>query len=622
MRLRVGRAIADITGEPWGVGMMGYGMPHQWTRGILTRQYARAFVLDDGSEQVVHVVADIGMFFQAATAEILARLAAVFGDRYTARNVVLTATHTHCGPGGHGRHALYNITTAGFHPRTFERLVGGVVDAIVRAHEDLQESTVTLTRGELSDASTNRSLDAFARNPVEDREHFPDAIDPLMTLLCVEREAGSAGVTDRGRQMRLVGAISWFAVHNTSMSNHNTLISSDNKGWAAYAWERELDGQAVTSFAQTNAGDISPNLHGRAGHGPTDDERENTRVIGERQLELARALAARPGEDVAPLLQSRMTYVDLSQRTTADGPTGRAVLGASFAAGTTDGEGSSLFRRGRNNPVPQRISEWLYDRNPRLRASQAPKDLFLPVGAMRWAQERIPVQLVRIGPLFLICLPIEVTITAGLRLRRAVAEVMATDLEHVLVQGYANGFVHYMTTPEEYDEQGYEGGSTLFGRQQLPAVIDVVTGLAEAMRDGRSVDPGEPPPAHRWWWNAPTGSPRRERPQPYRVLSAPESVPSGWTVRVEVAADHPNRVIRPTYLLVERQTDDDWVVVADDSSFDTTITWHRRGRHWDATITWRAGEPGTYRVAYVGRETVRTGPIEVTRDARTPATVR
>ena len=107
MTLKVGRAVADITGEPWGVGMMGYGMPHQWTRGILTRQYVRAFVLDDGAEQIVHVVADIGMFFQAATTEILMRLSALFGDRYTARNVVLTATHTHCGPGrARATHAL------------------------------------------------------------------------------------------------------------------------------------------------------------------------------------------------------------------------------------------------------------------------------------------------------------------------------------------------------------------------------------------------------------------------------------------------------------------------------------------------------------------------------------
>ena len=312
------------------------------------------------------------------------------------------------------------------------------------------------------------------------------------------------------------------------------------------------------------------------------------------------------------LLQSRMTYVDLAHRTTADGPTGRAVLGASFAAGTTDGEGSPLFRRGRNNPVPQRISEWIYDRFPRLRDSQAPKDLLIPVGALGWAQERLPVQLVRIGGLYLICLPIEVTVTAGLRLRQAVAGVMSTDVERVIVQGYANGYAHYLTTPEEYDAQDYEGGSTIFGRQQLPAFVEVVTGLAESMRDGRPVDAGEPPPPHRWWWNAPTGSPRLERPQPIVVRSAPASVPSGWTARVEVAADHPNRVLRPTYLLVERETPSGWDVVADDSSFDTSITWHRRGRRWDATITWRAGEPGTYRIAYVGRETVHTPPFTVT----------
>jgi neutral ceramidase len=601
MTLKVGRAVVDITGEPWGVGMMGYGMPDQWTRGILTRQYARAFVLDDGSEQVVHVVADIGMFFQAATTEILTRLAAIFGDRYTARNVVLSATHTHCGPGGHGRHVLYNITTAGFHPGTFERLVAGVVDAIVRAHDDARPAVATVTRGHLTDASTNRSRTAFDRNPAEDRELFPDAIDPLMTLLRVERDD------------HLVGAISWFPVHNTSMTNRSTLISSDNKGWAAYAWEHEAD-DLVASFAQTNAGDISPNLAGRAGHGPTDDDRENTRIIGERQLAVAKTLADQPGEEVAALLQSRMTYVDLAHLTTPDGPTGRAVLGASFAAGTTDGEGSPLFRRGRNNPVPRRFSEWLYGRYPRLRERQSPKDLLIPVGALGWAQERLPVQLVRIGGLYLVCLPIEVTVTAGLRLRRAVATVMSTDVEHVIVQGYANGYAHYLTTPEEYDEQDYEGGSTVFGRHQLAAFVDVVTGLAEAMRDGRRVDAGEPPPPHRLWWNAPTGSPRLERPRPIAVHSSPASIPVGWTARVEVAADHPNRVLRPTYLLVERETPSGWEVVADDSSFDTSITWRRRGRRWDATITWLAGEPGTYRIAYIGRETVHTPPFTVTPD--------
>ena len=90
-----------------------------------------------------------------------------------------------------------------------------------------------MTRGHLIDASTNRSRTAFDHNPSEDREQFPDAIDPLMTVLA-----------DRTRRWQsLVGVISWFPVHNTSMTNRSTLISSDNKGWAAYAWER--DGEAA-----------------------------------------------------------------------------------------------------------------------------------------------------------------------------------------------------------------------------------------------------------------------------------------------------------------------------------------------------------------------------------------
>lgn len=41
-----------------------------------------------------------------------------------------------------------------------------------------------------------------------------------------------------------------------------------------------------------------------------------------------------------------------------------------------------------------------------------------------------------------------------------------------------------MTTPEEYLEQRYEGGSTLFGRWELCALMQTVAELAEAMRDG------------------------------------------------------------------------------------------------------------------------------------------
>ncbi len=605
--MKIGRGVADITGEPWGAGMMGYGMPDQWTRGILSRQFARAFVFDDGSEQIVFVVADIGMFFQSTVEAILAGLENRFNAVYSARNVVLTATHTHCGPGGHGHHALYNITTKGFHARTFDRVVEGVIEAISLAHDDLTPSIAILNRTELIDASANRAQAAFDRNPAADRKPFTNSVDPLSSLLRIERDG------------QLVGAINWFAVHGTSMTNRNRLISADNKGAAALLWEnqgafpRTPQAELVTAFAQTNAGDISPNLDLRPGSGPTDDPRENAHIIGSRQMAAARSLASAPGETLTPLLQVRMTYANLARRFSADGPTGRAILGASFAAGKlTDGPGAGFFDEGKNNPLFEKITSALGRVFPRSATAHAPKDYAIPAGPMHWIAETYPIQLARIGSLYLICLPIEVTVVAGLRLRRAAAGVLAADLDHVLIQGYANGYAHYVTTPEEYDEQLYEGGSTVFGRNELAALIDIVTALAEAMASGRRVAAGSPPPRQRVRIASPTGSPRLEKRHSIAVLTAPSVAAVGVMVTVTFAADHPNATIRPNYLLVERETLGGWEHAADDGSLNTTIEWaHDRRWRWSATATWQPETPGTYRLTYIGRTTATTNPIVV-----------
>lgn len=603
----VGRGVADVTGEPWGVGMMGYGMPRQRTNGIISRQYARAFVLDDGVRRVAFVVADIGMFFQAGVAAIHERLQERFGAAYGPANVVLTATHTHCGPGGHGHDVLYNITTSGHHRRTFDRLVDGVVEAIARADADLAPTRAVLTRGSLTTASANRARAAFERDPAEERALFPDGIDPAMALLRFERDGD------------LVGAINWFAVHNTSMPNTNRLISADNKGWAAYSWEQEgADPQGVapeliTAFAQTNAGDLSPNLDLLPGKGPTDDERENTAEIGARQLAAAQELATRPGVELEASVDVRHRYLRLPGSTTSAGPLGRAILGASFAAGKmTDGPGSPLFREGKRNPVPEALTRALYRLRPAMARAHAPKDVFLPIGRLRWAQETCLLQLVRWGQLHLVCLPMEVTVVAGLRIRRAVAAELGIDVNDVLVQGYANGYGHYVTTPEEYDEQLYEGGATVFGRHELEALQSAFVELAAALRDGRPVDPGTPPRPHRLRVPSPVGSPRIARPVPVAVRSAPTRARRGETVTAVFDAEHPNAELRATYLQVEREGPQGWEVVADDASRSTTITWHRDHRlRFRAEVTWVAGEPGVHRITYVGDTEATTAPITV-----------
>src|SRR5213596_573934 len=108
-----GRGIADITGEPAGVGMLGYGKHDQRTAGLHTRQRARAFVFAEaaGQRRVLLVVCELPLMFETVTAAVHAELTARYGDRYTPRNTMITATHTHCGPGGYTMHRLYNSNT-------------------------------------------------------------------------------------------------------------------------------------------------------------------------------------------------------------------------------------------------------------------------------------------------------------------------------------------------------------------------------------------------------------------------------------------------------------------------------------------------------------------------------
>jgi neutral ceramidase len=48
------------------------------------------------------------------------------------------------------------------------------------------------------------------------------------------------------------GCINWFAVHPTSMNNTNTLVSSDNVGYASVLFEQQMNPSAligkVTNF--------------------------------------------------------------------------------------------------------------------------------------------------------------------------------------------------------------------------------------------------------------------------------------------------------------------------------------------------------------------------------------
>ncbi|MEU0098382.1 neutral/alkaline ceramidase [Streptomyces sp. NPDC006267] len=619
----VGRGIADVTGEAAETGMMGYSSFDQKTSGIHQRQRSRAFVVVDRSngKRVVYVNADLAMIFQSVQQGVIARLKERYGDLYDEENVLLSATHTHSGPGGYSHHVAYNLSVLGFQKETYRAVVDGITDSVAEAHEDLRPGTMSLGTGTLTNASVNRSREAFDRNPASDRAAFPDAIDPAMTVLRFKQGDEDAG------------AISWFATHNTSITGGNTLISPDNKGYAAYAWEhdhagvRHLDDTPgfVAAFPNTNAGDMSPNLNLKPGSGPTEDEFENTRIIGERQLDKAREVYA-DARPVSGGVDSRLAYVDMENVTvrpeyTPDGEEHRtcpAVVGASTLAGSVeDGPAIPGFEEGTRTPVAGIIDALRLDTPSWLRTCQYPKASLIPTGLLSEIHpvtpKRLPLQIMKIGELHLVAAPGEFTITSGLRVRRTVAERLGVPLDRVLLQGYANAYSQYVTTPEEYDTQNYEGGSTLYGRYTLPAYQQEYARIADSLREGTALERGTAPPDESGrqftfqtgvvYDNPPAGKAYGA------VLKAPDAAYArGSTATVEFATGHPKNDVRrgSTFLEVQRLENGSWKRVLDDGDWETTYRWTRLNGLTGtskATVTWDIAAdtaPGAYRIVHHG----------------------
>jgi neutral ceramidase len=624
----VGAGIGDITAGVAEVGMLGYADPAQTTAGLASRLWARAFVVADGAgRHVAFVSAELDFITQAVQVEVLRRLRARYGDTYTDQNVVLTATHTHSGPGGFDEYTLYNLTTLGFEAPVFEAIVAGIVRSIDAAHAGLAPGTVKIAEGTLSGANVNRSIEAFNADPAADRARFPGAVDTRMTVLRFER----AG--------RPIGLLDFFATHGTSMTPHNHLVSADNKGYAAHLIEEGVHGvdwahrgDFVAAFAQTNAGDMSPNLRGGGAQGPTDDEFANTRIIGRLQADRAQQLFDGATEELSGPIVARGRYVDFSAVavTGAYTPDGQAhrtcpgALGQNFTAGAEDGPGPAIVHEGDLNTNPLLLVAGIVV-NPTpaaVRACQAPKDVFLGTGSQNppWTPQVMPLQVLRIGQLAITTAPGEFTIVAGRRVRDAVDAELGGVTTHQILAGYANAYAGYVATPEEYDRQHYEGAATHFGRYTQSAYAQELAKVAAAVRDGQATPSAVQPPAL---------PQNRISVRPGVVLDSPPlgksfgsvltqpaaSYPRGADVRVDFVTGHPDNNVRDegTYLEVQRQSGGSWVTVATDSQWQTIYRWKREYLGVStAEITWTVpadATAGTYRIVHHGDAKGLTGSI-------------
>ncbi|OAA42144.1 Neutral/alkaline nonlysosomal ceramidase [Metarhizium rileyi] len=678
--LGVGKA--DITGPVVEINMMGYADFAQIGRGLRQRLYSRAFIVGDMNkpeDRFVYLVLDIQSGDTAVRYGILRGLEAL-GSRYSMYgqdNVAVTATHSHSGPGAWLNYLLPQIPSMGFDQQSYRAIVEGCILSIRRAHESLAPGHLSVGKTKIMNANINRSLFAYLANPPEERARYnmssedDGSVEKDMTLLKFQRASDK----------RNIGVLTWFPTHGTSMQANNTLVTGDNKGLAADMFEKQVLGNGreadgfVAGFSQANMGDASPNVLGawcEDGSGQQCDFKtsacsdgrsnrcrargskfgrndygaascfENARLQHEGAVRIYNSL-----NDQEPNIREAgvkaihrfhdMSFYKFTLPNGSEVQTCPAALGYGFGAGTWDEPGDyDLLQHAStasNARFIWRLITWLLKPPTKKQvACQHPKSIILDVGEVSqpyaWTPNVVDIQTFRVGRLFIIVSPGEATTMAGRRWKEAVAKQSIKSLsdeldgqEPVVVLGApSNSYTHYISTPEEYGIQRYEGASTLYGPHTLSAYMERTIASMKYLKSN------SPSREHRAKNKYPPDNSARsisfiigvlfDRTPWYKefgdvVSDVPNSKYSrGEKVSASFVGANPRNNLRleQTYAAVEYRpsANSPWQQVRDDSDWTLSFHWRRTSKILglsEVDIRWEIEDDapaGEYRLRYYG----------------------
>ena len=493
-QLQAGAGRADIT-PPTGYYLMGWVRSDAQAEGQLTRLFARSIVLERGDRKLALVTADLGFVPAGLVADVVERLE----DRgFGEESVIISASHTHSAPAGYANFPAFNtVAPTSTTPTEFELsspadpelytfLVKRITVAIRRADADRAPAVAGWGGTKLFGVTENRSIEAHLANhdveeefgegsAAQDPAGAKHTIDPQVQVLRVDKVAS-------GRRVP-IGIWSTFANHGTVVKPTFAYYNADHHGAAARLAEAAIRraGQVprrqevVNAYGNADEGDMTAGIRFS---GPAD-----AYDVGRREARAFVRAWRRAGTSLTatPELDSRWTIECFCGAATAAGPVDdHAVVGMPFLTGSEENRGPLYDVTGvpfEGNRLPVGVGP------------QGVKIQSVPDTGSTFPTA-VPLTTARVDDRAIVTVPGEMTSGTGRRLRAHAEQAVAgSGVERVVISGLANDFIQYITTPEEYDRQHYEGGSTLFGRATSVFVEERLISLLELMLAG------EPAPA-------------------------------------------------------------------------------------------------------------------------------
>jgi neutral ceramidase len=499
--LQVGVGRADIT-PPTGYFLMGWERGDAKGLGVQTRLYARAIVLAQNGHKVAFVVEDLN----GVAGGVLQDALQLVGDpALTESSVLVSATHTHAAPSGYWNYSAYNTVFPTLAALTTQNVAGTRDDnlysfevrqlaaAIRAADNDLSPGAVAWAHRDLVGLTMNRSLEAHLANfginesygtgsVAQDPGGYLDTIDPAMDVLRVDKLIGGRDVP--------VGLWSSFANHGTVNKATYTVYNGDHQASADRAVEAAIRSvgdvpasqEVVSAFANADEGDQTSGIRHS---GPADAERVGdveAHMLLDAWTEAGGALST----DMA--MAMRWTRVPLSGVSTSAGHAVGTdpVTGLSLFTGSEEGRGPLYDITGNVNGTN---FEGMHNPTDNPLDGQGDKiEVRTAFPSMNTSFPSVlPITVMQLGDRLIATIPGEMTVAMAQRVRTAVLKA-ATGLpvKRVVIDGLTNEYMQYFTTPEEYEAQHYEGGSTIWGEYQSYAILDGLVGLAGDLAAGRA----------------------------------------------------------------------------------------------------------------------------------------
>ncbi len=473
-QLTAGVAIRDITPPP-GIPRSGYAIWSTTGEGFRTRLNARAYYLKDAKGQAY---AMIQTDLMAGSRILLAKVAELVADKtgIHAGNLTITATHTHSSPGQFFGSEMYNKHAShrqGFDPDYFDFLSQQLADALIEAHENQVPAKIATGRRAIWGLTRNRAIEPYSKN--ENHREISDsesevfhAINPFLYMVRID------GLTP-DNQYEPLGSFMSFSIHGTSIPRYDPFFSADLwaylQGDLKQAIETQLTPRKpviVGGFEGTH-GDMAPAMpYKQSGY---IWSRNVGSAIAKEAWQLFDQLGSQLSADQQILVATR--HINMREQPEINGISicDAASIGTPLTAAPFEHESPFFgwmpyFKNGSKS--------WFFNDgcqgNKSILGGEFLQSLIEP---KKNFPNDILFQVIQLGNLVIAPLPFELTAETGVRIERAIqASYQQAGLTQpqVMVTSLANGYTGYITTPEEYGEQNYESGHTIYGQYSQPYV--------------------------------------------------------------------------------------------------------------------------------------------------------